>query len=397
MSTVLVTPAPRVLLLYPEGDKDLAAEFSEQLRIRGADVSGGTLRPGDPTATSVVADMRRADIVLVLVTPTCPATAWLDDGCEPLLASPDFTKVVVVLVSGATLPAPLAKAFSLDTDRQSLGATADDVVRAKQSAAAAIDRQLSEQIADLLSRLDVTWQGEPTLAGVRPDFLVEGPTGRRLVIEVKDSAPNIVALVEARDKAAHLRALTNADYGVVVVPNLGPFVLPVGVVALADLSRYVRATVARGRTRSRPEGEASATPRHPSAAASSRTVFAAMPFSSEYSDVYWVAMTAAASSIGAACIRVDRDDFNGDITARIKELIARSVAVIADMSTSNPNVLYEVGYAHGLGLPCVAVCSTPLEQLPFDVRNDNTLPYQPGQTWELRGPLTARLRAVLRE
>jgi nucleoside 2-deoxyribosyltransferase len=96
-----------------------------------------------------------------------------------------------------------------------------------------------------------------------------------------------------------------------------------------------------------------------------------MPFKGEYDDVYWVAMTAAAQAVGAACVRIDREDFEGDIAAKIRDLIEKCDAVIADLSESNPSVLYEVGYAHALSRPCVPVCSTSLDNLPFDVRNLN--------------------------
>jgi hypothetical protein len=122
-----------------------------------------------------------------------------------------------------------------------------------------------------------------------------------------------------------------------------------------------------------------------------------MPFAPEYEDVYWVAMRAAAEAVRATCVRVDREDFDGDIPATIKQYIEASIAVIADLSGSNPDVLYEVGYARRHGCPCVHICSTPLAELPFNVRNINTLTYGPGQTHELRAPLTERLKAVLED
>jgi nucleoside 2-deoxyribosyltransferase len=81
----------------------------------------------------------------------------------------------------------------------------------------------------------------------------------------------------------------------------------------------------------------------------------------------------------------------------IRELIRESDAVIVDLSEAKPNVLYEIGYAHGLSKPCVHVCSTPLSGLPFDVRNWNTIEYTRGQTTKLRAPLAKRLEAVLSE
>jgi hypothetical protein len=58
-------------------------------------------------------------------------------------------------------------------------------------------------------------------------------------------------------------------------------------------------------------------------------------------------------------------------------------------------VLYETGFSHALEKPTIHVCSTPMSELPFDVRNWNTLAYQQGRTVYLREPLTARLQAAL--
>ena len=73
----------------------------------------------------------------------------------------------------------------------------------------------------------------------------------------------------------------------------------------------------------------------------------------------------------------------------------KSVAVIVDLSEAKPNVLYETGYAHALKKPCIHICSTTLEKLPFDVANWKTTLYHPGQTHKLAKELAQRLKAVL--
>lgn len=120
-----------------------------------------------------------------------------------------------------------------------------------------------------------------------------------------------------------------------------------------------------------------------------------MPFAAEFDDVFLIAMTHAAASIGATCKRVDQEDFSGDIVLEIKSLIQQSTAVIVDLSGARPNVLYELGYAEGLRKPIVNICSSPLAELPFDVRNWNVLAYAAGQTHKLREPLARRLQAVV--
>jgi nucleoside 2-deoxyribosyltransferase len=110
---------------------------------------------------------------------------------------------------------------------------------------------------------------------------------------------------------------------------------------------------------------------------------------------YFVAMSFAAEQVGAACKRVDETEFTGDIVQEIKRLISESVAVIVDLSEGRANVLYETGYAHALEKPTVHICSTDFSQLPFDVRNWNTIKYNRGQTTLLKQPLAERLGKVI--
>jgi nucleoside 2-deoxyribosyltransferase len=79
----------------------------------------------------------------------------------------------------------------------------------------------------------------------------------------------------------------------------------------------------------------------------------------------------------------------------IHRLIRKSTVVIVDLSESKPNVLYEAGFAHALKKPCIHICSTPMDKLPFDVAQWKTTPYQSGQTHKLRKDLTQRLKAIV--
>jgi len=157
-----------------------------------------------------------------------------------------------------------------------------------------------------------------------------------------------------------------------------------GVIPITDVPRIIGTPVAATEL-----GE------HP-APAPKPTVFAAMPFASEYDDVFFVAMAFAAEQTGTTAKRVDREPFEGDVVDKICQMIRDSVGVIADLSDALPNVMYEVGYAHALERPTIHICSTPLSELPFDVRNWNTLAYKKGQTFGLREKLAERLKAALK-
>lgn len=105
-----------------------------------------------------------------------------------------------------------------------------------------------------------------------------------------------------------------------------------------------------------------------------------MPFDPAFDDVYYVAIKAAAEKVGCTSIRVDHLMHGQDAVSETYRQIQKCQAVIADLSTAEPDVLYEVGYAHALGKPVVQLCSTAPENLPFMVRNRDTIFYRPGQT-----------------
>jgi hypothetical protein len=49
--------------------------------------------------------------------------------------------------------------------------------------------------------------------------------------------------------------------------------------------------------------------------------------------------------------------------------------VIADITPDNPNVFYEVGYAHGIKKPTILLSDRRRDKLPFDVSGFRTLFY----------------------
>ena len=120
-----------------------------------------------------------------------------------------------------------------------------------------------------------------------------------------------------------------------------------------------------------------------------------MPFDPKYDDAYFVAMVPAVKANNAVCKRVDQVEYAVDIVLETEALIRDAAAVIVDLSEAKPNVLYEAGYAHALSKPVVHICSTPMDELPFNVAHWNTIPYRQGQTHRLRSPLTKRLKALL--
>lgn len=109
--------------------------------------------------------------------------------------------------------------------------------------------------------------------------------------------------------------------------------------------------------------------------ASKPHVFVAMPFSEEMDDVFHYGIQAAVNSAGYLCERVDLSAFTGEILDRIKARIQTAALVIAEVTTSNPNVFLEVGFAWGTERPTVLLTREP-DKLPFDIRGQRCLVYK---------------------
>jgi hypothetical protein len=248
-------------------------------------------------------------------------------------------------------------------------------------------RDFEEQVATLLKEAGLTFQRDPLVGGLQPDFIITGPRNRRVVIEAKAWDPRGGHTARALEQAAHYQALAGVDKAFVVLPTLSKNFEARGVISADELIAAVTSFFREPSHRYKRDNEGRSRAR--------RTIFAAMPFSRDYDDTYFVAMSHAAAQVNAACTRVDKEEFAGDIVEEIKRLITASAGVIVDLSEGQPNVLYEAGFAHALGKPTVHICSTPLTALPFDVRNWNTVPYRRGQTTKLRHALARRLRAAL--
>ncbi len=249
-----------------------------------------------------------------------------------------------------------------------------------------------DTVARQLEDSGLPFARDAAVHGYRPDFLVQCAPDRKIVFDLKNWKPDAKALRRAADQATRIKDVTDSDEAYIVLSEPIDFPLPKGVITVDALPDILSSAVARcdlARGRKLPVAFA------PAAGPAVETIFAAMPFSEAYEDVFFVAITHATERNGAAAKRVDLDPFEGDIVERIETLIRSASAVVADLSESRPNVLYEMGFARALGIPTVPICSTPLSDLPFDVRNWNVLAYAKGRTHELRGRLAERLGAIL--
>ncbi len=96
--------------------------------------------------------------------------------------------------------------------------------------------------------------------------------------------------------------------------------------------------------------------------------FVLMPFDKDFNDIYKFGIKGSCEDAGVYCERVDEQIFfEGSILDRIYNQISKADVIIADMTGRNPNVLYEVGYAHALNKPTILLTQNA-DDIPFDMK-----------------------------
>lgn len=102
--------------------------------------------------------------------------------------------------------------------------------------------------------------------------------------------------------------------------------------------------------------------------------FVLMPFEKAFDDVYKIGIKETAAQLGIVAERVDEQIFQEGILERIYRQIEVADIVIADMSGQNPNVFYEVGYAHAKGKLCIPMTKNASD-IPFDLKHHRHIVY----------------------
>ena len=105
-----------------------------------------------------------------------------------------------------------------------------------------------------------------------------------------------------------------------------------------------------------------------------RLCFVVMPFAPEFRAAYDSTIKPLFSSLSWRCIRADEVPDPRHITKDIVELMDQSCLVIADLTTRNPNVFYELAIAHSLKKPTVMI-TQDLKDVPFDLQEYRVLEY----------------------
>ena len=94
--------------------------------------------------------------------------------------------------------------------------------------------------------------------------------------------------------------------------------------------------------------------------------FIVMPLSPPFNDLYKEVIIPVCEKIGILAFRADDVFKPGIIMQDIIQALVESDIIIAEISSENPNVYYEIGYAHALGKPTILLAKKDSE-LPFDI------------------------------
>jgi nucleoside 2-deoxyribosyltransferase len=103
-------------------------------------------------------------------------------------------------------------------------------------------------------------------------------------------------------------------------------------------------------------------------------VFVLMPFDQEFAAIYEQLIKPSLEDVGYEVARADTLLTQQNILRDVIAGIAGASLVVADLTTLNPNVMYELGIAHGLQIPTVLIAQS-IEDLPFDLRSYRVIQY----------------------
>lgn len=123
--------------------------------------------------------------------------------------------------------------------------------------------------------------------------------------------------------------------------------------------------------------------------------FVLMPFDSAFDDIYKLGIQAVATECGVIAERVDEQTYSETMLKRIYRQIENADFVIADMTGKNPNVFYEVGYAHARG-KLVTLLTQFASDIPFDLLHHRHIVYS-GSIQSLKKDLKAEIEWLVIE
>ena len=257
------------------------------------------------------------------------------------------------------------------------------------------ERQLERTVAVLLEKSNWTVEVERSSRGLLVDIWATDGHAGNLIVECK-AFRKLVGMATARQFASAVSVLRQDE------PTLEAWLVTTSGFtpnALAVLTRSgiegmtldeVFARLGKDREELNLEGLDSSTGFGQSHSDNTR-VFVIMPFSDDMFDVFMLGICWVTERLGMVAKRADDINHSGQIIEEIQSAIREYDIIVGDTSGANPNVCYEVGFAHGLGKQCILMCKEGNE-LPFDLQGMNHLMYK--NILDLRTQLEGKLTQV---
>ncbi|MBF0564430.1 MAG: response regulator [Nitrospirae bacterium] len=122
-------------------------------------------------------------------------------------------------------------------------------------------------------------------------------------------------------------------------------------------------------------------------------IFVCMPFDDKFEDVYKLGIKGAVEELGFICKRADGIQYTGGIIKKIYEFIRTSHVIVADMTGKNPNVFYEVGYAHAIEKE-VILTTQNVDDIPTDLKNFIHIKYEASKITKLKDNLKQKIQEL---
>ena len=104
------------------------------------------------------------------------------------------------------------------------------------------------------------------------------------------------------------------------------------------------------------------------------SAFLIMPFDEEFDVVYTGFIKPVLEGSGFSVDRADDIESQQNILRDVLEKIDQSDLIVADLTSANPNVFYELGLAHALKKPVILITQS-IDDVPFDLKSYRLLEY----------------------
>jgi len=131
-----------------------------------------------------------------------------------------------------------------------------------------------------------------------------------------------------------------------------------------------------------------------------RKCFVMMPFSEEFLPLYEETIKPAIQQHGLMALRADHLNMVGNAIEVLRGAINTCDCAVGVLTGCNPNVMYELGFAHAQRKPVILLFESEarpdwFQGVPFDLRTEYVIAYNKDRQQELRREMESRLRKIL--